>query len=223
MPRRKTVFANNEYYHVFNRTIHKEPIFVRRTDCKHASLTFSYYQIAKPPVRLSYFLSFGVAKRTEVLKNMSQKEKLVEILCYCLMPNHYHFLLKQLQENGISKFISLFQNSYTRYFNTKYDRQGHLYGGQFKSVHVEDNEQLLHLNRYIHLNPYTSYLVKSLDDLEKYEFSSFPEYLKKRQVKLCSGKIILSQFNNVESYKSFILNQADYQRSLKLVQHLTLE
>ena len=76
----------------------------------------------------------------------------MEIICYCLMPNHLHLLLRQLMDGGISKFMSNFANSYTRYFNTKSKRKGPVFEGKFKAKRIETDEQLLHLSRHIHLN-----------------------------------------------------------------------
>lgn len=139
------------------------------------------------------------------------------------MPNHFHFLLKQVEEEGTSKFMSNFTNSYTRYFNVKNKRNGPLFQGKFKAIRIETDEQLLHLSRYIHLNPYSSYVVKTLKDLEKYPSSSFPEYLGKSQTSLCSKEIILGQFKNLNLYKKFVFDQADYQRRLEKIKHLILE
>jgi putative transposase len=139
------------------------------------------------------------------------------------MPNHFHFLLRQKQDGGISKFLSDFTNSYTHYFNTRQDREGPLFKGVFKAVRIENNEQLLHISRYIHLNPYSSYLIKSLEDLTNYPYSSFLEYLGEAEKEFCQKEIILANFSRLEDYKKFVFNQADYQRSLEINKHLLLE
>lgn len=150
-------------------------------------------------------------------------DKLVDIICFCLMPNHFHLLLNQLKDNGISKFMANLQNSFTRYFNTKHERIGHLLQGQFKAVLIEDDNQLLHVSRYIHLNPYSSYVVKDLESLEQYLWSSFPEYLGKVAAEICNKEIILSQFKDKKDYKKFVFDQADYQRRLEEIKHLVIE
>ena len=139
------------------------------------------------------------------------------------MQNHFHFLLKQNVENGISLFLAQFQNSYTRYFNTKNRRQGHLLQGQFKAVRIEDDDQLLHVHRYIHLNPYVSYVVKDIKELEEYKYSSFPEYLNREKNEICDKPIILSHFPTIKQYKKIITDQADYQRELGQIKHLVME
>ena len=139
------------------------------------------------------------------------------------MPNHFHFLLKQVANRGISKFISNFTNSYTRYFNTKNKREGALFKGKFKSVRIESDEQLLHVSRYTHLNPYSSYVIKTLEELENYPYSSLPEYLQRSPKGSCQKEIILDQFKNLNSYKNFVFDQANYQRELENIKHLILE
>lgn len=158
------------------------------------------------------------------MEDLNQKNnRLIGLVCYCLMPNHFHFLLKQTEKEGISRYMSLVQNSYTKYFNARNNRAGPLFQGYFKAVRVENDEQLLHLSRYIHLNPYSSYIVKTLDDLVVYSWSSFSEYLGIVESGYLRKKIILDQFKSSQKYKKFVFDQADYQRELGKVKHLVLE
>lgn len=156
-------------------------------------------------------------------KLRKQKKFLVEILAFCLMPNHIHLLVEQILNNGVSSFMSNFTNSYTRYFNNKRNRYGHIFQGKFKAVRVETDEQLLHASRYIHLNPYGSYLVKTYEELKQYPYSSFPEYLLPKISNFCNKKKVLSHFTRGQTYQKFVTNQADYQRKLEIIKHLLLE
>lgn len=222
MPRRFNVLARDNYYHVFNRSIHKIPIFTSKKDCIRVINSMRYYRFENPPMRFSYFIAYGEDKQKEMMSILEKSNVLVEFNSFCLMPNHFHFLLRQKAENGISIFMSRFQNSFTRFRNTKYDSDGTSFKGQFKAVLMEDDEQLLHVHRYIHLNPYTSYVVKTLQDLEKYPYSSLPEYIKTKEG-FCVKDIILSRFSSIEKYKRFIFDQADYQRKLDKIKHLIFE
>lgn len=139
------------------------------------------------------------------------------------MPNHFHLLVRQVMNNGISQFVGNATNSYTRYFNTKRRRTGPIFEGKFKSVRIETEKQLLHVSRYIHLNPYTGYVVKTLDDLESYQYSSFSEYITPSSLDLFERDAILSSFRSANAYKKFVFDQADYQRTLNRIRHLTLE
>ncbi|MFH1705328.1 MAG: transposase [Patescibacteria group bacterium] len=224
MPSRKIVLAKGELYHVFNRGNAKQPIFLQKRDYQRFLKTVSFYQFVSPPIRLSKFLILSKERRVDLLKNLTWNDKkLVEIACYCFMPNHFHFLIKQVGDCGISEFIGQIQNSYTKYFNVKRERVGSLLQGRFKAVRVESEEQLIHLSRYIHLNPYSSFLVKSLEDLKKYPWSSFLSYLEDEKVDFLDENIILNLFKNREEYQEFIFNQADYQRELEKIKHLTLD
>ncbi|GAB4219817.1 MAG: hypothetical protein Fur009_7650 [Candidatus Microgenomates bacterium] len=225
MPRRKLPLVEGEYYHIFNRSIDRKPIFVYKKETFRAIEILNYYRFADiNKVKFSEFIIRSDEKKQEFLEKINHENNyLVRILCFCLMPNHYHFLLKQEKENGISKFISQFQNSYTRYYNTKYQRKGHIFEGQFKAVRVESEEQLLHLSRYIHLNPYSSCVVKKIEDIIEYPYSSFKEYLDNQNKEFIDKRIILSYFKDKQAYKEFVLNQADYQRELERIKHLVLE
>ena len=225
MPGREIPLVSGEFYHVLNRGTAAQPIFFNKRDYQHALETLFYNQNILLPTKFSKFLTFSITKKEELLTNLKNRKKIwCEINSFCLMPNHFHLLLQQKEKNGISKFIGNFTNSYTKYFNTKRERAGSIFQGKFKAIRIETDEQLLHVSRYIHLNPFSSFVVKSLKDLEKYPYSSLKEYLGNNKSSFCGKKIILEQFdNNLELYKKFVFDQADYQRSLEVVKHLSLE
>jgi len=211
VPYRTTPLATGEYYHIFNRGVAKGNIFTSTYDFRRFVTTMKYYAIDGPKPRFSLF-----APTTQILDSA---KKIVAFNAYCLMPNHFHFLLKQERDGGISEFISKLINSYTKYFNTKYKRVGPLLQGQFKAVHIDSDEQLLHVNRYIHLNPSVAYLVKMLRD---YRWSSYPEYLAKG-LGICEKDNILNQFIGNKSYENFVLDQEDYGRTLSSIQHKLID
>jgi len=138
------------------------------------------------------------------------------------MPNHFHFLLKNLKDSGINKFMSNFQNSYAKYFNTKTGRTGSLFQQNFKAVRVESDEQLTHVSRYIHLNPITAYLINSVEELIDYPWSSYPEYISKGKSNL-NKDLVLGNFRSINDYKKFVADQVDYQRELDKIKHIILE
>ncbi len=223
MPRRKIPFVEGEYYHVFNRSLDRKPIFVYKKRNQRAIESFVFYQHAKPTVKLSNFIYWQEERKQNFLQKIKKENNyLVKIICYCLMPNHYHLLLRQKAKEGISRFVSQFQNSFTRYFNTKIKRKGHLFESQFKAVRIETEEQLIHLSRYIHLNPYSSYVVKEIEDLVSYPYSSFREYLNKEKG-FCDKNIITAHFKDGEAYKKFVFDQADYQRNLEKIKHMVFD
>lgn len=212
MPSRNVPFVNDEYYHIFNRGVAKMPIYNNVFDYKHFLSTILYYQIDGPKPRFSFFRDKPIS--------LENNREIVDIICYCLMPNHFHFLLQQKKENGITEFVSKLSNSYTKYFNAKNKRVGPLLQGEFKSVYVESNDQLLHLSRYIHLNPLVGYVTK---DLDFYRWSSYPEYINLINSQICNKKIILDQFKSGSDYKQFVLDQEDYGKQLEFIKHQLLD
>lgn len=171
-----------------------------------------YYQLEGPKPKYSDFMPS--------LTKLDINKKIIDIHCYCLMPNHFHFLLKQNVDGGISEFIAKLSNSYTRYYNTRDNRVGPILQGQFKAVLMENNEQLIHVSRYIHLNPLVSDLVDSLD---YHEWSSYPEYIGLTNSNICSKDIILDQFKSAEDYEQFVLDQESYGRELEFIKHKLLD
>ncbi len=222
MPQRLDPLVTDEIYHVINRGVASMPIFVNDRYYQRFLEAALYYQHRKLPLRFSYFARLPQSAKTDALSRLS-KEYFVEIICYCLMPNHFHFLLKQLVDNGITNFMHKFSDSYTHYFNVKNSRKGPLFQGRFKSVRVETEQQLLHVSRYIHLNPYSGGLIKKTSELKEYPYSSLPEYLGLTKNSICQKEIITGYFKNKRSYQEFVFEQADYQRELSLIKHLMLE
>lgn len=214
MPSRIVPFVNGQIYHIYNRGCEKRRIFESRADYQRFLKLLNYYQFEGPKPKLSYFLNLDIKAAKPVLN-----KKIIEILNYCLMPNHFHLTLKQLEDGGITEFMSKISNGYTKYFNIKEERVGPLLQGEFKSVLVESDEQLIHLSRYIHLNPSSSFLVKDPGD---YEWSSYKEYIENSE-RLCSKEEILAFFKSPEDYKQFVLDQKDYAQKLEIIKHQLLE
>lgn len=224
MPYRVIPVVPQQIYHVFNHSIASQPIFVKQRDCQRALQTLNFYSFNRPRLRFSHYdrLTYDQKKSfiDELIKNGKRS---IHILSFCLMPNHFHFLIKELSGKGITHFISNFQNSFAKYFNTKNNRKGSLFQSMFKIVRIEDDEQLVHIARYIHLNPYTSYVLKEIKELENYPWSSYPHYLGKVHYDFIFSDILLNLFSSREKLQKFTLDQADYQRKLSEIKHSILE
>lgn len=219
---RRVVLANNQIYHIYNRGVERRTVFTNRRELQRAIDTVKYYRFASLPLKFSKFLVQPEKKKSEILISIDSSEnKQVEIIAYCLMPNHFHFLVKQLQDNGTSRFISNFTNSYTKYFNTKHERNGPLVQGIFKAVLIETDEQLVHVSRYIHLNPVASFIIEE-KELENYEWSSYKEYLGLTEG-FCGKEIVLNQFPSAENYRQFVRDRVSYAQELEKIKHLLLE
>ncbi|MBI2008488.1 transposase [Candidatus Amesbacteria bacterium] len=219
---RNLVFSPREYYHIFNRGVEKRPIFTEKRDYTRAISTIFHYRFSNPPVKFSKYLSTPRDQRHDLSQALLKSPKDVTILAYCLMPNHFHFLLRQESDNGISQFISKFSNSYTKFFNTKHSRVGPLLQGTFKAVLVESEEQLIHLSRYIHINPIVSSLIRKID-LVHFPWSSMHEYITPTENNLTDPSIIISIFRSTTKYLEFCQDHLAYAEELERIKHLTID
>lgn len=222
MPYRKTVFATGEVYHVLNRGVGQIPIFTTAREYGRFLELINYYQFDNP-LSFSHYLRLEAEERKSYFKQLSKNAKrLIEIYAYCFMSNHFHLLLTQLEKRGIPRALSNVQNGYARYFNFRHKRKGPLFESIFSAVRIETDEQFLHVSRYIHLNPSTSYLVET-KDLPSYPWFSFPEYLGMKTPLFTNPELILRMAGGIEKYKKFVFNHAEYQRELGKIKHLILE
>ncbi|MBI4156051.1 MAG: transposase, partial [Candidatus Zambryskibacteria bacterium] len=141
MSLRKQSFAHGEFYHLYNRGTEKRIIFLEEKDYEHF-LFLMYICNTSKNIELR-----------NIGENFDRGEPIVDIGAYCLMPNHFHILVYEREEGGISKYMLKLLTSYSMYFNKKYDRTGKLYEGVFKSIHAGSDQYLKYLYSYIHLNP----------------------------------------------------------------------
>ena len=139
------------------------------------------------------------------------------------MSNHYHLLLRQIKDNGITEAVKLIQESYAKYVNTKDKRLGSIFQSRFKAVRIETDEQLLHVARYIHLNPLTSFVLSKKEDVHRYPWISFMDYINGYPRPFVSTELIHSFFKSKEKFIDFTLDQLDYQRQLEAIKHLIYE
>jgi putative transposase len=180
-------FVSGGYYHIYNRGNGKMDIFRDDQD---------YYSFLK---RLRLVLGMDDKLPTN-LRIIPFKKKSFLVVCYCLMANHFHILIKQNTLIPISNLVSKICTSYSKYFNKKYDRVGHLFQDQFKAVNVNDDRYLLWLSAYIHLNP----KLAGLCDPAEYKWSSYREYIDDIEGGLCDSSIILERFKNRDEYVQFV-------------------
>lgn len=199
----------NEYYHLYNRGIGKQDIFLDEMDwfrflflILHMQSKIVFPQISRSVSRFSCAVKNRALDSSNATVQKIIKNRYIELNAFTLMPNHFHLLTKESAENGISQYMHRVLTAYTKYFNTKYQKSGHLFQGPFQIVRVEDNEQLLHLSAYVHRNPHD---IKEWRDREKlYPWSSYQDYIKEnRWGNLLSPRIILEQFDNANEYKYF--------------------
>lgn len=214
------VFAKGETYHVFNRSNANEQIFTKKKNITRILELVSFYRYEQD-MRYSFFKRLSKENKETYQLNLSKKTPTVLILAYAIMPNHFHFLIKENSEKGIKNFVSNIQNSYAKYYNIKNKRFGALFQRPFKAKHVETDEQLLHLSRYIHLNPTTSYLMK-YENLKSSDITSLPAYLNNGGDFIYKN-IILGLAGSIRKYEKFLQDQIDYQRKLAKIKHLLID
>ena len=186
---RKIKLVEGEIYHIFNRGVDKRKIFSDKKDLERFFQSMMIFN-SKVPVGSIHENRFQKEKK---------KEPLVNFVAYNLLPNHFHFILEQVSEGGISEFMKRLQGGYTWYFNKKYKRSGSLLQGTFKSKHVDSNEYLLYVSAYVNLNDQLGGLTAKLGKSSWSEFVDF-----NKQLNVCEKKdIILGQFNSKNEYIKF--------------------
>lgn len=217
MPSRnvRKYYIENGIYHVYNRGVDKRIIFVDGADYK-----FFLYILKSYILPLEEQKRLKMVKEGEVLKRGYFAGK-IEILAYALMPNHYHFLVRQTGKHDISEFMRSVMTTYVSYFNDKYDRGGHLFQGVYRAVLVENDDYLLHLSRYIHLNP-----ARNRSDLSQKklvnQYTSYGDYVGERKSGWVMPGFVLDFFTKMgkaglyeaNSYESFVhdleIDEHDY-------------
>jgi putative transposase len=179
---RKVNFTKGEYYHIYNRGNSKQAIFNDKDDYYHfMNLLFMCNDTEN-------LRTFNLLREEKDFLNYKQKKAIISIGSYCLMPNHFHILITEIEEGGISKFMQKLSTAYVMYYNQKYERTGGLFEGKFKSIHMEDNIQIKYLFSYIHLNPIKliqkdwkekgiNNKKEALEFLDQYKYSSYLDFI----------------------------------------------
>jgi len=219
---RKIPLAVGESYHIFTRSIADFKVFNNHADFLRMQQLMKYYTV-DCDLKFSKFIELEICQQNGfdiAFNNISKdKEKSVQIIAYCLMPTHIHLILKQLSDNGISKYMNNILNGYSKYFNTRHKRKGPLWESRFRSVLVNSDEQLLHLTRYLHLNPVTARLINKPED---WEFSSYNEFIgKDNNSEICQFDDILDI--KPASYRKFVIDRISYQRELAKIKNLIMD
>jgi len=216
---RKNPLENGHFYHVYSRSIAGYRIFNDHSDYERMNELINLYNHADFNYKYSTYSNLTLPTQIDILTGLSQSQKLLtENIAFCLMPTHFHLLLKQKESNGISKFIGRVLNGYSRYFNARYCRQGPLWSGRFKSVLVTSDEQLLHLTRYLHLNPTSAGLVEKP---EQWKYSSYEKYINEEKDGILQHEELFAI--PPKQYKKFVMNRKDYQKELSKIKSLVIE
>lgn len=228
MPSKNSVkqYLENAYYHIYNRGVEKRTIFLDSQDYNVFQQYLRDYLQPKDINALQNQLTdpqTGYKEKDKIKKLLRLNNFFgkIEVVAYCLMSNHFHFLIKQAAPVSIDEFMNSLATRYTMYFNRKYKRVGSLYQDVYKAVPVETDEQLLHLSRYIHKQA----LATQGDALQGYKPSSYPEYMGQRVTEWVQPEEVLSFFSKTNpklGYAAFV-GENDSEESASLLNGLALE
>lgn len=202
-------FGEGSYYHIYNRGNGKNNIFLDKADFR-----FFIFKL-----RQNLFPELVTIKPERIRSNPLPKDSFT-LINYCLMPNHFHLLLQQNSKIPTSKLMLKVCTSYSKYFNKKYQKVGHIFQDQFKQILIENNSYLIWLSAYIHQNPRVAGLVKNISD---YEWSSYPDHIDSRKDDLCNKSVILDQFKNLREYKEFVESTYEIIKEKKDLEKLLLD
>jgi len=205
MPRRKTKFRNDFLYYVKNESKDETPVFRKDKDYKRFIKTLVYYQYTPIDLKLSYFLKTSSERQVEKLNELKLKsEKLVDILVYVVVPKGFYTILRQKSIGGISKYLSLLLNSYTKYFNHKYTGSTNIFLDQFFAKKIPDQKILKNLSRYLHRLPLKEGNVGNIKSLVDYQWSSYWDYKNPQVDSFIERETILSSYPVEGGYIDFI-------------------
>ena len=224
MSTHRPILSTNEIYHLYNRAIGKEPVFISKQFLNKILQITNYYRYLQR-ISFSDFNRMTITLQQNYMASIINKPPLIEVYVFSFMPNHFHFLVKQLQDKGISLFLSNIQNSFAKNYNLINDRNGSLFEHNFKAKRIMNNEEFIHVSRYIHINHVTSRIIE-FDQLLTYPWTSLPFYLNSGNPQgshLINTKPILNYFKTPEKYLRFLENQVEYQRKLKEIKDLLLD
>lgn len=219
---RDTPIITGEYYHVYNRGVDKRVIFKDKFEYLRF-ITLLYICNSKKEVDVHNYLKKKEGPTFFSMLNEERGVPLTSVGVYCLMPNHFHLLLKEGTEGGISMFMRKLSTAYAMFFNSKHNRSGTLFEGRYKIKHIDSDEQLKYLYSYIHLNPiklidkhWKENGVSSESDakkyLDSYQYSSYQCYVGKEtlQNNIINKSAFPSYFSTHADFKAMVNNWLGY-------------
>jgi len=215
---RKIVFSEGEFYHLYSRGVEKREVFLDNNDFRR--FIFLLYHCNNTDT----VVIRDIIKKDSLFDfNLSKRNTFVDIGAYCLMTNHFHLLIKEKTNNGISKFMQKLLTAYTMYFNKKYKRVGPLFCGKFQAQHADSDEYLKYLYSYIHLNPLKIFQVSWKDVgihdvkkakvfLDNYKNSSYLDYtgIKRKEGSILNTTAFPDYFERGNSFSQMVVDSMEY-------------
>ena len=228
MPIKRPPLVNGEIYHIVIRSIEGLKLFVNEKDYLRMVHNLFEFNDSSPT-------KWGYRKRYFKNSENSSRNLLVEILAFCLMPNHVHLLVRQLQDDGITKLMRKVGAGYGTYYNKKYERSGHVFQGRYKAVHIKNDQQLITVFVYIHTNPVAlivpswkekgiANIEKVIYFLEKYRWSSYLDYLQNKNFpSLTSREFLAELMGGVEGCRGFVKDWLQFKKELADFDKIAIE
>lgn len=210
-------YVDNTYYHCYNRGVEKRIIFQDDQDYK-VFISFLKFYLTDPALR-------GPSPKSFASQQLSNHFHKIDLIAYCLMPNHFHLLIKQSDQNSMTKFIRALCTRYAIYFNKRYKRVGSLYQGRYKAVLVNNEMQFLYLTKYIHRNP-LKILVHNPQELVSYPYSSYRNYLNIIHQDWINPENITYRYspkNPRNTYKAFVEESKELATEITTIGNITLD
>jgi len=234
MPYRKEQFDNDGVYHVILKGLDNNLIFKNINDYYRGIFSIYEFNNAKPveirkrrQARRKEKKQESSGRPTSATSIIDNRDKFVDVLCFCFMPNHIHLLLKQIKDDGVRKFMIKVGSGYARYFNTKHQRKGYVFQNRFRSVCIEDDKHLRIIFNYIHANPISliepGWKEKGINNpkevakfLEEYKWSSYKDYLGQNNFQSVTERNFMSEFlGGIDGCKGAIKNWMEYKKVSK--------
>lgn len=224
-------FVTDHIYHIYNRGVEKREVFLDMKDYRRFILNLYEFNDASPALNFGRNLA---QTRIEVRLQSPRKDPPVKLLAFCLMPNHFHLMVQQQTDGGITQFMRKLGTGYTNYFNIKYNRVGALFQGKFKAVLLERDAHLVHLPHYIHLNPLDLFMPewrehrikdieKAMNFLRAYRWSSFPDYIGKNNFSSVSDRKFLTEYIGTPNAFLNATREWIWDTQFDFIQKVTLE
>ena len=225
---RNNIFAPGEFYHVYNRGVEKRKIFCTKTDYERF-IALLFLCNSRARVHMADIIPRGLTSWNlqGITELFERGEELVDIGAYCLMPNHFHLIIREKSEKGLSLFMQKVTTGYTMYFNTLNKRTGALLQGTFKSTHVENDRYLKYLISYLHLNPIKliepqwkengiKNKKKAESFLKRYRYSSYVDYAGEDRMEKCvlNTDSLPKYFETLKHFKTNVAEWLSYPRDV---------
>ncbi len=232
---RRPNLVNGEIYHIVLRGVADSPVFLNKGDYYRGIFSLFEFNDKQAVLIRDRRRDRLRAKRKGNKQFSADRKILVEILCFCFMPNHIHLLLRQVEDSGITNFMRKFGTGYALYFNKKHNRKGHLFQSKFQAVHIKNDKQLQAVFTYIHANPAsiieprwkekgTRFPKKIIDFLTNYKWSSYQDYLGKDNFPSVTDRGFIFEFaGGVKGCKSLVEDWIENKRKIVSLDQITLE